>query len=108
MIKNCEKIKYQLLVLRYRIEVIFTNIQMFFGFRKSIEPIPDNTPYCYIWDEERNKKEPTNGYWIKPCKYYRGMKGHNAACTYLGIIGFDPLLGDQCKVCGIKDWDGND
>jgi len=56
--------------------------------------------YCYEYDEERNKKEPTEGYWIKPCKYYRSMKKQcYAGCTYLAIIGFDVCLGDQCKLC---------
>ena len=50
-----------------------------------------------------NQKEPINGYWIKPCKYYRSMKGHSAACTYVGFIGFNPCLGDQCKICGVDE-----
>jgi hypothetical protein len=28
------------------------------------------------------------------------MKGQMyGGCTYLGFIGWDPLLGDQCKMC---------
>ena len=30
------------------------------------------------------------------------MKGHNAGCIYVGFIGFDSCLGDQCKICGVN------
>ena len=90
----------------YFIEIIFTKIQLFFGYRKDKSYIPVGH-YCYEWDEERNKKEPTNGYWILSCKYYRSMKGHYAGCTYVGFIGFDSCLGDQCKVCG-ENYDDRD
>jgi len=57
--------------------------------------------YCYEHDVERNIKEPINGYWIKPCKYYRSTnKSKGVACTYVGYFGFDVLLYDQCKICG--------
>lgn len=62
--------------------------------------------YCYEYDEERNTKEPINdgGYWVKTCKYYRSTpKTKGVACTYVGYMGFDPCLYDQCKICGVKD-----
>jgi len=98
-----EQIKYKIKVAWYYIEVGYAKLLRLFNVRRSISPIPKGTPYCYVWDEERNKKEPINGYWIKPCKYYRSMKGSSAACTYVGFIGFDPCLGDQCKICGVND-----
>ena len=66
--------------------------------------------YCYVFDEEREKREPhTNvGYWIKPCKYYRSMKRYKAGCTYVGYIGWDDCLGDQCKICGENYGDDRD
>lgn len=89
---------YYLKVAWYFIEVLFTKTQRLFGYKKDTSVIPEGY-YCYVFDNERNKKEPIRGYWIKPCKYYRSMKGHSAACTYVGFIGFDPCLGDQCKMC---------
>lgn len=84
-------------------EVIFARILLFFGIEKNKEPIPKNTPYCYVIDHERNEKEPIDGYWIKPCKYYRRLKNGNSACTYIGFMGFDVCHNDQCKICGVKD-----
>ena len=95
--------KYRLKVLWYYIEIGWAKLLLLFGIRKSTAPIPKGTPYCYVWDEEKNKSEPIDGYWIKPCKYYRGMKGQcDAGCTYVGFIGFDVCLGDQCKICGVS------
>lgn len=102
--------KYKIKIMWYHIEVMWTKILRMFNIRYSTEPIPSDTLYCYEHDDERNKKEPCSdgGYWIKPCKYYRSMNGHNAACTYVGFIGFDLLLGDQCKMCGVKEADYNE
>lgn len=93
--------KYKLKVLWYYLEVVYVKLLHIFNIKRTTSPIPKDTPYCYVWDEEKNKKEPINGYWIKPCKYYRNMKGDKAACTYVGFIGWDPSLGDQCKICNI-------
>ena len=93
--------EYKIKLLRYYVEIVYTKLLRLFNVRRSTSPIPKGTPYCYVRDDERNKKEPIDGYWIKPCKYYRNMKGYNAACTYVGFIGFDPCLGDQCKICGV-------
>ena len=95
--------EYKIKLLRYYVEIVYTKLLRLFNVRRSTSPIPKGTPYCYVRDDERNKKEPIDGYWIKPCKYYRNMKGYNAACTYVGFIGFDPCLGDQCKICGVDD-----
>lgn len=88
----------------YYIEIFFWKTIVALGGTRDTDGIPDNTIYCYKWDEERNKNEPTNGYWIKPCKHYRSFNGQiKAGCTYVGFVGDDPLLGDQCKICGEKE-----
>lgn len=56
--------------------------------------------YCYVVDHERNKIEPMDGQWIKPCPYFKRFKNGNTACTYAGFIGFDAAHYDQCKICG--------
>jgi hypothetical protein len=90
---------YFLVVIRYWMEVQWSNLQRVFGKTKDASVIPQGY-YCYVPDNERNEKEPTDGIWIKPCPYYRNMKNYSAACTYTGFIGFDFCLGDQCKICG--------
>ena len=88
------------------IEVGFAKLLRFFGIRYSDLPIPKDTLYCYVIDEERNNKEPLEqGYWIKPCKYYRHINNSNAGCVYVGFIGFDPCFADQCKICGVSEDD---
>jgi len=87
------------------VEVAYARILCLLRINKSTSPIPEGH-YCYVYDEERNKKEPlkNGGYWIKPCKYYRILKGQlRAGCTYVGFIGWDVCLGDQCKICGEKE-----
>lgn len=90
---------YFLRVIGYWIEVQWSNLQRFFGKTKDTSVIPKG-PYCYVPDDEKNEKEPIDGTWIKTCMYYRSMKDYSAACTYVGFIGFDFCLGDQCKICG--------
>ncbi len=95
--------KYKIKVLWYYIEIGFAKLLRLFNIKRSTKPIPKETAYCYIIDEEKNKKEPIDGYWIKPCKYYRAMEEQSyGGCTYVGFIGFDPLLGDQCKICNVE------
>jgi len=86
------------------IEIAWANVLIFLKIKKSTTPIPDNTPYCYIMDDEKNLNEPhkNGGYWIKTCKYYRFVNDDIKACTYVGYIGDDLLLNDQCKICGEK------
>lgn len=94
--------KYKIKLLWYYVEVGYAKLLRLFNVRRSTSPIPKGTPYCYEYDEERNTKEPTDGYWIKPCRYYRSTpKTKGVACTYVGYIGFDPCLYDQCKICGV-------
>jgi len=90
---------YRVKILCYYIEVLFSKLLHLFGVWYDVSIIPIGH-YCYVPDNERNKEEPFDGYWISPCKYYRGMKGSGAACVYVGFIGFDICLGDQCKICG--------
>lgn len=94
--------KYLIKTTWYYIEIGWAKLLLLFNIRRSTSPIPKNTPYCYIMDGEKNIKRPIDGYWIIPCKYYRHMKGHNAGCIYVGFIGFDSCLGDQCKICGVN------
>ena len=84
----------------YWIECKYAEFLRIFKIRKDKSVIPIGH-YCYTIDEEKNETNPINGYWIKTCKYYRSMKNQSdAGCTYTGFIGFDPCLGDQCKICG--------
>jgi hypothetical protein len=94
-------LKYKFTILWYFIEIYSGKLLNLLNIRKDTSVIPKG-PYCYVIDEERNKKEPiTDGYWTKNCKYYRSMRGQcNAGCTYVGFIGWDICLGDQCKICG--------
>ena len=79
---------------------MWTKSMRMFGIRKDSSVIPIGH-YCYTIDEKKNISQPIDGYWIKTCKYYRSMKRQcDAGCTYVGFIGFDPCLGDQCKICG--------
>jgi hypothetical protein len=81
------------------VEVYFWKMLLFFGIEQSSKPIPKGY-YCYVPDIEKNKTVNDGSYYIKPCKYYRSVEGElNAGCTYVGYIGFDPSLGDQCKIC---------
>ena len=92
-------ILYYLKISIYWIEVQYTKI----GIKKSSEPIPEGM-YCYRHDGRRGvNKKGIPWYGIKTCKYYRSMRGSNAGCTYVGFIGFEPCLGDQCKICGEKE-----
>lgn len=96
------KIKDKLKIVKYYLEILWCKLALFFGVEKDTGPIPEG-PYCYTFDEERNKKEPIDGYWIKTCKYYRSTKTTGGiACTYVGYFGFDFGLYDQCKICGVK------
>ena len=98
MLKDKRVINYVLV----GIEILWSRIITFFGYKYSNELIPDGA-YCYIHDIARNKTEPiTNGVWIVKCKYYRSTK-QQSACIYISYIGNDVCLDDQCKICGEKD-----
>ncbi len=89
----------------YWIETVYALVQRFFGYKKDASKIPKGA-YCYVIDEERNKKEPLadGGRWIKTCPYFRSTKKTGGiACTYLGFFGFDCLLYDQCKICEVNE-----
>lgn len=88
-------------ILWVYIEIGYTKLLQLFNIKRSIVPIPKGTPYCYDWDDNQNEKELIDGYSIKPCKYYRGKKGKKVACIYVGYIGYDSSLEDQCKICGV-------
>lgn len=106
--QKIRKYTYYLRVYWYYIEVYFSKFKNLLKIKKDKTIIPEGM-YCYTLDEERQKIEPClNGYWIKPCKYYRSMKGNYAGCTYVGYIGWDICLGDQCKICGENYGDERD
>lgn len=88
----------------YYTETRYAKLLRMLGVKRNASVIPGGL-YCYVPDDERNKKEPLeNGYWVKRCKYYRGTpKTGGIACTYIGYYGFDPCLYDQCKICGEND-----
>lgn len=97
--------KTKIRLLWYYLETRYTKILCFFGIKRDTSVIPKGT-YCYVYDEERNAKEPCTdgGYWIKTCEYYRSTpETKGIACTYTGHFGFDFCLYDQCKICGIND-----
>ena len=88
----------------YWIETVYALVQRFFGYKKDASKIPKGA-YCYVIDEERNKKEPLadGGRWIKTCPYFRSTKKTGGiACTYLGFFGFDCLLYEKSSTVGNK------
>ena len=70
--------------------------------RQDTSVIPEG-PYCYSVDHEKNKLQPIDGYWIKPCPYFHKFKSGKTACTYEGFLGFDVAHHDQCKICNEND-----
>jgi hypothetical protein len=93
----------KLKVVWYYIEILYSKILRLLHIKRDTSVIPKGM-YCYVIDRERNIKEPFDGYWIKKCKYYRSLEGELCAgCTYVGVIGWDLLLGDQCKICDVND-----
>lgn len=80
-------------------EILYSRACIFLKINKDATVIPEGH-YCYVIDEEKNKLEPIDGYWIKTCKYYRSIGNGYAGCTYCGYIGWDICLSDQCKMCG--------
>lgn len=92
--KNWLLVNYQ--ILKVRLEILVIKL-----FKKKLDKslIP-YSEYCYVHDEERKKTHPIDGYWIKPCPYYRHInREFTSGCVYCGVVGFDFLLGDQCKIC---------
>ena len=73
---------------------------MFFLSKKNI---PKNTIYCYTGIRFDDK---TGIYHIKTCPYWKRMFGR-VVCLYLLYIG-DELLEDQCKICGISEYNEED
>lgn len=94
--------RYKIKLLWYYIETRCAKLLRMLGLKYDTAVIPKGA-YCYVWDEERNIKEPCadGGHWIKTCKYYRSTpKTRGIACIYMGFFGFDFCLYDQCKICG--------
>ncbi len=92
--------KYKTKVIWYYIEIGFTKILNILKITKDASVIPYGM-YCYKFDGRTGIDE--RGYtWhgTKTCKYYRHTKNGRAGCTFVGYIGYDACLTDQCKICG--------
>jgi len=85
------------------IEVMFTKLQLRFNVKKDNKIIPEGL-YCYSYNCDVNTEQSKTIFDmdVNICKYYRWLPGLNAGCTYVGFIGWDPCLGDQCKICSVK------
>lgn len=82
----------------YHIEIYWWKFWLYLGVKRNKKIIPKGM-YCYEYDgTEGVSNDGLHWYGINRCKYYRDMKRINA-CTYLGYIGFDYCLYDQCKIC---------
>lgn len=92
--------------IKIYIEIYWLSLLYWFGVKPSSDGIPEG-PYCYVPDFEKNsnKDKDDHYYYIKTCKYYRGLRGYKAGCAYMGFVGNDLLLWDKCKICGENDKD---
>lgn len=91
-----------MLKIKNLLELIFSNILIFFGKKYDISVIPHGL-YCYYPDFEKNKISDSHHYYIIPCKYYKKISKNYNGCKYLGMITNDDIFGDQCKICKIHD-----
>lgn len=80
------------------IEVLYAKSLVLIGIKKTTSVIP-NGPYCYTW---LDRPDGSLGGKVKVCKYFRHA-GEDSACTYVGFIGWDSCLSDQCKICGVNE-----
>lgn len=90
----------KLKIIWFYIEIGYSKLLNIFNVKRNTSLIPKGM-YCYTFDGTSGTDD--SGYtWFgtNSCKYYRSMKGMKAGCTYIGFIGWDPCLGDQCKICG--------
>ena len=83
-----------------RIEIIWNSIRKLCGHKFDTSVIPEGM-YCYVLDGRSGINDEGNSWQgTKPCPYYRSLNGElHSACTYVGFVGFDLCLGDQCKIC---------
>jgi hypothetical protein len=80
-------------------EVLWCKLLRLFHIKKDPSHIPYGV-YCYVPDRSRPEKSGVMP--IKLCKYYRSS-GEKSACTYVGFVGWDPCLNDQCKICDVNN-----
>lgn len=87
------------------IKILYNNILVFFGKKHDPKVIPQNTPYCYLPDIEKNKNADKNDttYYIKACPYYKSLGNGYNGCKFLGVATDDMDFDDQCKICGEGD-----
>lgn len=81
------------------LEIVFHKLFI----RKHDETVIPYGHYCYLPDTEKNavKDENDHSYYIKTCPYYRYFHQQSkGGCTFVGFVGWEPGLGDQCKICG--------
>ena len=89
-------VDYFYLALYYS-EVNIIKALKYCGYKQDASVIPKGV-YCYAPDYDKISQSD-DGYWIKPCRYYRRVTRDIKACTFKNFIGFDPCLWDQCKIC---------
>ena len=86
------------------IKILYYRIRLFFGIYLPTNVIPEGV-YCYTPDLEKTERLNDGKFYINPCPYYKHIKGLKSACLYLGYVGYDFCLGDQCKICGKNNED---
>jgi hypothetical protein len=86
----------------------------FVAGRKDQKPIPENTPYCYTPLSGIEKDSSGKVFMrVKTCPYYGKRYPKDKDKSSIGAMGFcrltrtvdDICLSDQCKICGIKDYE---
>ena len=65
--------------------------------------IPDG-PYCYRPGRVRRFPGGSVGYGISLCPHFVRDIGGDVSCGFLDAGSGDPLLWDQVKICGVRDW----
>lgn len=76
-----------------------------FGYTPPTTEIPSGG-YCY----DITKRASTGCVmYAKPCKYYKRITRDRVGCGYMGGIYYlDFLLSDQCKICGVNEYEEKD
>jgi len=57
--------------------------------------------YCYTWIETPSKENNFVGK-TSVCPYYKHHDDDVVECEFTEYKGHDPILADQCKICGIN------
>lgn len=101
MLKNTSETDEKLIIKLYNLyRSIYLAIWQIFHKKMIENPItyiPKNTMYCYTFLYLYKDK---SGYAIKACPFWKKVLGGDL-CLYTG----DDCLDDQCKTCGISDYE---